>query len=206
MDSQDLAVISRTNSRLLPTWRALLVCLLILSWEGLLPAVFNVPLYDGRYVVASLVIAGVALWFFHGAMRHRWLSQPPGYFRTAVLFYLFTFATSAVYTNAIDRLPLSEWLLAQYALTPLLVGFLLAVLRVNWRDVVHGVIFAAMVGAILTTVDQVHQLAFLDGFTRGSINDINARRLVLMRVENGAAVVLLFASGSVRVHRCACEH
>jgi hypothetical protein len=50
------------------------------------------------------------------------------------------------------------------------------------------------VGAILATVDQVHQLAFLDSFARGSINDIEARRLVLMRVENGAAAVLLFAS------------
>lgn len=194
MDSPDLAVTTRTNSRLLPTWRALLVCLLILSWEGLLPAVFNLPVHYGRYFVASLVIAGVVLWFFHGAMRHRWLSQPPNYFRTAVLFYFFTFATSAVYTNAIDTLPLSEWLLAQYALTPLLVGFFLAVLRVKWRDVIHGVVCAAMVGAILTTVDQVHQLAFLDGFARGSINDINARRLVLLRVENGAAVVLVFAS------------
>ena len=195
MDSQGgLAGATRTNGMWLPSWRVLLVCLLILSWEGLLPAVFNLPLYYGRYVVSSLVIAGVVLWFFHGAMRHRWLSQPPSYFRTAVLFYVFTFATSVVYTNAIDRLPLSEWLLAQYALTPLLVGFLLAVLRIRWRHVIHGLICAAIVGAILTTVDQVHQLAFLDSFARGSINDVNARRLVLMRVENGAAVVLLFAS------------
>jgi hypothetical protein len=165
-----------------------LIVFVTLTWEGLIPVLFGAPIHVGRYFICGLILAGTLLWI-RNFLTGRATPIKENLFGPILALYCVVITLNYSMLNA--ALPAREWLYAQYTLIPLFICFSLNVLGVSWKDVVVAIVAAASICSLISVFDQFFEFATLDVFTRASINNVENRRMFLMRLETGATVALL---------------
>lgn len=178
--------------------RSLLLSVLMLTWEGLTPALVMQPVYLGKQLVAGLILIGFAVWAILSLMRGIRFNKD-GIVSAAAIGY--AVSVTLIYSTFGGRYPASEWLLATYMLLPLAIFPLLTLMGISWSEVVAAIFISAAVCSLLSIADQLFRFPIFDQFVRGSINNQFARRMFLMRIETACASLMLLAWVSIYFYR-----
>jgi hypothetical protein len=175
-----------------------ILVIIMLAWEGLIPALLMQPVYIGKQLVSATILGGLGIWGLL-KLRRGFTITKDGIGAMAALGY--AVAVTLVYSVMQQHLPPSEWLLAMYMLLPLAIFPLLSLLGVSWREVFAGIIISASICSVVSIADQFGHFPMFDQFVRGSINNKFARRMFLMRVETACAVLMLLSWVSLYFYR-----
>lgn len=166
----------------------LLLVLVMLTWEGVLPAILGVDVFLGKQIGALIIMFG---WGFI-LLRPLTVRIVLGLdFLIAVSFISYCFIASIMYSTFLYSYPISEWLFASYMFLPLFIYPLLRGCGVSWRGVILAIVIAASICSLISIIDQFARFPIFDQFVRGSINDRAHRRMFFMRVETGASIVIV---------------
>ena len=162
--------------------------LLILTKEGVVPALAGLPWEFRYYLTSGLCLLGCFCWLLLVVFKKRKMDRSGWWPLT-----LFTYCVlvSVVSNVLIFRMPPGNWVTAQYILLPILGSFTLAAWNLSSLDVTRAVIIAALIGASLSVVNQFHAFDFMSTFYRRSAIDPTFARVVILKNYIALAAVLL---------------
>jgi len=175
-----------------------ILVVIMLMWEGLIPALLLQPTYIGKQLVSATILGAIGIWGLV-KLRRGFTITKDGIGSIAALVY--AVGVTVTYSVLQNHLPPSEWLLAMYMLLPLAIFPLLSLLGISWREIFAGIIISASICSLVSIADQFGHFPIFDQFVRGSINNKFARRMFLMRVETACSVLMLLAWVSIYFYR-----
>lgn len=171
--------------------KIILLALLLMESDGLLSSALSVDRNLARWAYAGAMAGCFFLCIIQLIVKWRLKAKRAFYYPVVVFAtILIISAGSAAY---VFPKPISDWLFSLYEFLPLFIFYAFLLLKVNEHEIASSFILLALGVSALLLVDRFHHLAFLDGFTRGSVFFDDVRRVVVLKNEVIFGAVLLAA-------------
>ena len=169
--------------------RRLFIALLFAMPSGLPLSLFGVPAYISVQIQIVTIAALVSVRALQ-LLQRRWLDR---WESTIVVFLLYCYFVSFISNTVFIPQPLDGWLPGLVVLVPLLLILALDAFRFTVREVIDGLLIAALFAAALVNVDRAVPIAGLNSYLHTAMHDTSLRRIVVMHNELGFAFVILVA-------------
>ncbi|KKB82371.1 hypothetical protein VW29_16260 [Devosia limi DSM 17137] len=169
--------------------RRFFIALLFVMPSGLPLSLFGVPAYQSDQIQIVIIAPLVGVRALQ-LLQRRWLDR---WESTIMVFLLYCYFVSFISNSFFIPQPPDGWLPGLVLLVPLLLLFALDAFKITVKEVIDGLLIAALFAAMLVNVDRVSPIAGLDSYLHTAIHDPSLRRIVVMHNEMGFAFVILVA-------------